>query len=139
LLGHRVPAAARLRIPRPWRSEAAIAALFVVSVLPINLYLSAWRFVDLGRHDHPYYLHRDEVAAMHWLEANSAPFDVVLSSLTTGQYIPSIAGNPAFLAHWAQTLDFLDKRRMVSRFFDAAGPEPDRLAVLTRYGVRYVL
>jgi hypothetical protein len=124
----------RLR-PRP----STLAALFVLATLPVNLYLVSWRVVELARHDYPYYLHRDEVAAMTWLAENSRPEEVVLSSLTLGQYVPSVAGNSAFLAHWAQTLGFFEKRRLVGEFFTAETPEATRLETLRRYGVRYVL
>jgi hypothetical protein len=50
---------------------------------------------------------------------------VVLSSLTIGQYIPAYTGAHAFLAHWAQTLDFFGKSRMVDEFF-AAGTDNQR-------------
>jgi hypothetical protein len=117
---------------------STLAALLVLATLPVNLYLVSWRVVELGRHDYPYYLHRDEVAALAWLAENSRPEEVVLSSLTIGQYLPGVAGNSAFLAHWAQTLDFFEKRRLVGEFFAAQTPEATRLETLRRYGVRYV-
>ena len=76
-------------------------------MLPTNLYLWAWRFTDLGRHDYPYYLYEDEIQALGWLRENAEPDDTALSSLALGQYIPAISGSKAFLAHWAQTVDLL--------------------------------
>jgi hypothetical protein len=121
------------------RNFAAIAATaFVLLVLPVNAYLFAWRFVDLGRVDHPYFLTRDEVGGLQWLAAHSQPTDVVLSTLTIGQYVPSIAGNSAFLAHWAQTLDFYGKQRLVAQLFDPLSSEQDRNVPLDEFSVRYV-
>jgi len=117
-----------------WMSMA-----LVIVVLPTNLYLWAWRFLDLGRHDYPYYLQRDEVAALEWLDENSAAEDIVLSSLTIGQYVPALSGNTAFLAHWAQTVGFYDKRDRVARFFDAATPNEERTQTVSTFGVDYVL
>lgn len=57
-----------------------LAALLLLAVVPTNLYLYAWRFVDLARHERPYYLLNDELAALAWLDAHVAPGDVVLSS-----------------------------------------------------------
>jgi uncharacterized membrane protein len=122
----------------PIRPQVLVAALFIASVIPANLYHFSWRFVDLGRHDYPYYLDLDEVAALQWLEANSWPSDVVLSSLTIGQYIPSVSGNRAFLGHWASTLDFFDKRQMVARFFDSRVSDQERQDILDRFHVAYV-
>jgi hypothetical protein len=118
--------------------NSLIAALILI-ILPTNLYLWAWRFVELGRHDYPYYLHNDEIAALAWLETNAQPDDVVLSSLTIGQYVPAFTGTHAFLAHWAQTVDFYTKEDMVQAFF---GPKTDparRQEVLARYSVDYVI
>jgi hypothetical protein len=128
---------------RRWKwSPAAIRSglvmVWIAAVLPTNLYLWAWRFVELGRRDYPYYLHREEVAALAWLDGRVASDDVVLASLTIGQYVPMLTGAHAFLAHWAQTLDFYDKSRLVEEFF-AAEADPARCrAILKDYSVDYV-
>ena len=112
---------------------------FLLAVLPTNLYLWAWRFVDLARHGYPFYLYRDEVEALDWLQVNTAPDDVVLCSLTVGQYVPAVSGNTAFLAHWAQTIGFFDKRERVARFFDAGVSDSERAKTVHAFGVDYVL
>jgi hypothetical protein len=125
----------------PW-SKAAIehglGAILLLIILPTNFYLWAWRFVDLGRHDYPYYLYKDEIAAMAWLEANTKSDDVVLSSLTIGQYMPALTGRHAFLAHWAQTLDFYGKTAMVTEFFANATDNSRRQDILRQYSVDYI-
>jgi hypothetical protein len=121
------------------RAKRLVVVAFVIAVLPTNVYLWVWRFVDLARHNYPYYLYRDEVAALEWLDQNTGPDDVVLSSLTIGQYIPALSGNTAFLAHWAQTVDFYDKGDRVVRFFDAAALDVERAETLHVFGVDYVL
>ena len=138
LLSHIAPAISKVGRVARGRPDLVLGILFVLAVLPVNVYLYLWRFVDLARHDYPYYLHHDEIAAMRWLEANSQPSDVVLSSLTIGQYLPSVSGNTAFLAHWAQTLDFYRKMDMVASFFDPASSEQDRLNLIQRFGVSYI-
>jgi hypothetical protein len=119
-------------------AEMTVGILAVLLVVPVNLYLLGWRFVDLGRHDYPYYLHRDDVAALRWIEANASPSDVVLSSLTIGEYVPSYTRAHAFLAHWAQTLDFYGKRDDVDRYFDAKTDPSFRLSLDSQFGVKYV-
>ena len=116
-----------------------VAAAFVLAVLPTNVYLWAWRFVDLARHDYPYYLYRDEITALEWLDQNTQPEDIVLSSLVVGQYVPALSGNTAFLAHWAQTVDFFDKGDRVARFFDVATADSEREETLRTFDVGYVL
>ncbi len=122
----------------PGTATRLAAAALVMIVLPTNIYLFTWRFTDLSKHDYPYYLYNDEISAMNWLEANAKPEDVVLSSLTTGQYIPALTGTNAFLAHWAQTLDFYGKSEMVQEFFDAGTSDTRRQQILLEYHVRYI-
>jgi hypothetical protein len=112
--------------------------LFVLLTLPVNLYIWAWRYVELNRHDYPFYLHKDEVAALHWLDAHTDPDQVVLSSLTVGQYIPGVAGNTAFLAHWAQTVDFYTKEALVTEFFARGSSDEVRQQILRDHDLAYV-
>ena len=121
------------------RLRRLVVVAFVLAVLPTNVYLWAWRFVDLARHDYPFYLYRDDEAALDWLRENTSPEDVVLCSLTVGQYLPAISGNVAFLAHWAQTVNFYDKQDRVARFFDTATLDVERVETLRAFGVDYVL
>jgi len=133
------PAIAQWKFGIGGRAQRLAVVAFVLAVLPTNVYLWTWRFMDLARHDYPYYLHQDEVAALGWLRENTSPDNVVLCSLTLGQYVPALSGNTAFLAHWAQTVNFFDKRNRVARFFDAATPDAERAETLHTFGVDYVL
>jgi uncharacterized membrane protein len=120
------------------RWQQMVLPIFLLAILPTNLYLWSWRLVDLNRRDYPYYLYRDEIAAMEWV-AEGTPVDaVVLSALETGQYLPALSGRRAFLAHWAQTVDFYDKEERVAHFFDAQADEASRMATIDRFGVDYV-
>lgn len=113
--------------------------LFVAFITLTNLYLLGWRVIDLRRHDYPYYLYRDEVAALRWLEANTNPDDVVLTSLSLGHYLPGLSGNKAFLSSGVMTMNFNVKRQMVDDFFDAAVRDEERRAMIERYDIRYVI
>ncbi|MGQ9626019.1 MAG: hypothetical protein ACUVV0_03830 [Anaerolineae bacterium] len=120
------------------RLSRILSIAFVLLVLPTNIYLLGWRFVDLNRHEYPYFLYKDDIAALAWLEENTMPSDVVLSSITIGQYIPALSGNKAFLAHWADTVDFFGKTKMVDRFFDLETDDSYRLNLLDEFDVRYI-
>jgi hypothetical protein len=122
----------------PGASTAAAVAL-VALVIPVNLYLFAWRFYDLGRHDYPYYLHADESAALGWVDAHAPPDAVVLSAEPVGRFVPGLTGTHAFLAHFAQTTHFYEKRRLVAQFFARDTSEEWRRRLLQQYGVGYVL
>jgi hypothetical protein len=128
----------RVFFSEEWVERMLVAALVVI-VLPTNLYLLTWRFVDLGRHRHPYYLYNDEVQALEWLEANARPDTVVLSGIEIGQYIPSRTDNRAFLAHWAMTADIYTKQRLVAQFFNPDTSDETRRAMLEDYEISYIL
>ena len=137
-----VPALARWRKPgqAPTRRLVVTTATAIILFSSLtNIYLLGWRFLDLSRHDYPFYLHQDEVAALHWLEANAQGDDVVLSSLEVGQYLPAETGAHAFLAHWAQTVDYYHKEAAVTRFFDPAAPDSARAQLVAEHSVDYII
>jgi hypothetical protein len=123
----------------PDRFQRLASLLFVLAVLPTSVYLLAWRVYDLNRHEYPYFLYQDDLDALAWLRENTVPSDVVLSARTVGQYIPAVAGNKAFLAHWAQTVGFFEKIEMVESFFARETDDAYRLALVEEFDVRYVL
>lgn len=135
---HSRPALQKRKLNDPEFLRRALAGLLVLVILPTNLYLWAWRFVDLSRHDYPYYLYQDEISAMNWLDTNVKPDDVVFSSLTTGQYIPAMTGAHAYLAHWAETLDFFHKSDVVNEFYSTSSSTAQREQILKAGKVNYV-
>jgi hypothetical protein len=132
----------RAHPPEGRRSEAGLArwipAAVLLAVLPTNLYLFAWRLVDLRRHDYPFYLRADDREAMRWLEANAGRDAVVLSAFVTGHYIPGLTGARGFLTNAVMTLDFNRKRRLVQDFFRNGHMDEGRRALLSDIGVDYV-
>lgn len=133
-----IPAMARwLHRPAP-SITSWVFSLFILLIVPANIYLWTWRFIDLARHSYPFYLYKQEVSAMDWLRENSPPEAVVMSSLTIGQYLPAVSGNTAFLAHWAQTVDFYTKSDLVHQFYTGSLDDPQRKKVLDEYRVQYV-
>ncbi len=125
------------RWPR-WGSRRAMSALLLLVVTPTNVYLFVWRFVDLNRHDSPFFIYRDEAAALQWLDGKVAADDVVLSSEMIGQFVPGATGGTAFVAHYAMTLDYFGKLEQVKKFFDADVEDAWREALIREYNVRYV-
>ncbi|MGH2593621.1 MAG: hypothetical protein ACRDGG_08930 [Anaerolineae bacterium] len=129
---------ARLRIT-PERLTAWSAALFLLAVLPTNLYIFGWRLVDLNRHDYPFYLYRDDAAAIEWLDTHTAESDVVLGSFVIGHYVPGLAGNRTFLSNAVMTANFNQKFEDVQHFFDSSTQDAWRDDLMNRYGIRYVI
>jgi hypothetical protein len=124
--------------PRRWNAEIAIPVLFLISISLTNIYLWAWRFFDLSRHDYPFYLYRDEVSGLDWLDKQGSESDVVIGSLDIGQYVPVITGKPSFLAHWAQTVDFHEKANLVQQFYSDQPDEEMRKNIIKEFGIKYI-
>ena len=59
--------------------------------------------------------------------------------MDVGQYIPGISGRRAFLAHWAETLDFYHKQQLVDEFFNPSTTDNARMNTLSQYQVQYIL
>jgi hypothetical protein len=125
--------------PRAPRIAHWLPLVFVLAVLPTNVYYIGWRMLDLGRHQAPYSLSVHEVAALDWLDRTASSDDVVFSGLELGQYVPARSDARTFLGHWAQTVDFYGKRASVARFFDPATADIERQALLDEFAIRYVL
>jgi hypothetical protein len=127
---------------RGWRRQACVAswvpALFLLAVLPTNLYLFAWRITELNRHTYPYYLNQSEVRAMEWLEATALPDDVILSSFVIGHYLPGFTGSKAFLSNAVMTMDFNHKYELVDRFYRNDMTDEERSRLLVQYNILYI-
>ncbi len=117
----------------------AARALLLLAVLPTNVYLYAWRFVELRRQAPPYYLHRDEAAALDWLRHHAAPEDVVLAPEAIGQFVPNYGESRAYLAHWAMTNRYHERVARVRAFFDPDVVDAWRAQLLRQEGVTLVL
>jgi hypothetical protein len=113
--------------------------VFVLAVLPTNIYYIGWRMLDLGRHQAPYSLSVHEVAALDWLDTHATADDVIFSGLEIGQYVPARSDGRAFIGHWAQTVDFYGKRDTVAHFFASSTDDAERQTLIDEFGIRYVL
>jgi hypothetical protein len=119
--------------------RTALTAALVAFVSLTNVYLYAWRLVDLRRHSAPYYVHRDELAALEWLAANTSASDVVLAPANVGQFVPNYGKTRAYLAHWAMTNRYFERRANVERFFSSSPEVGWRRDLMRREGVTLVL
>jgi hypothetical protein len=126
------------------RLGAAIAArapalVLAALILPTNLYLVAWRLLELRRPSSDLYVTVDEHAALATLAATTRPGDVALAVEAVGRWVPNHGRTRAFLAHWAMTNRYLDRRRDVARFFSAGADDGWRQRLLADNGVTYVI
>jgi hypothetical protein len=136
-------------VPRVFRwtagrlsADAAAAAARVALVLllvPTNLYLYAWRFVEIRRQAPPYFLRQDEKAALDWLARNATPADVALAPEMIGQFVPNYGATRAYLAHWAMTNRYHERVDRVRTFFSPETSDEWRISLMKAEGVTLVL
>jgi hypothetical protein len=143
LFDHIIPGVEKFIQARNWSfpiqklQTFAMVSLLVIA-MPTNLYLWAWRFIDLGRHTYPYYLRQDEVKALDCLSQQGVGDDTVFSSQMIGQYIPMLTGKHAFVAHWAQTVRYAEKLSWSEQFFKAETDDDWREKLLNDFQIDYV-
>jgi hypothetical protein len=63
----------------------------------------------------------------------------VLAPIELGQFVPSYGETRAYLAHWAMTNRFFERRDAVERFFSPATTDTERAALLDADRVTLVL
>lgn len=132
------PSLSRL-VPRRAFASIALPTLVLASVILTNGYLTAWRLVDLKRAQYPYFLSSGDVAALETIAQVAARGDVVLSSPEIGVFVPVYTDARPFVAHWAQTLEFLPRRDIVARLFSPATSAGEQRGLLKASGARFVL
>jgi hypothetical protein len=128
---------------RPRYSVAGLqrlaTVLLVVLLALSNLYVFASvSFSNVVQQPDLLFRTTEEMAAVRWLREQGERGGVVLGSYQTGNLVAARAGNPVFIGHWAETVDFAEKEELVARFFDAATADSWRQELLADYGVRYV-
>jgi len=140
---HDTVAPAAARGLKRWLDAAAAARAarlaLVLIVIPTNVYLYAWRFVELRRQAAPYYLLQDEAAALDWLARNASAEDVVIAPEIIGQFVPNYGQTRAYLAHWAMTNRYHERVTRVKTFFTPRTADQWRADVMTGEGVTMVL
>jgi len=130
-----------LRVVRPalwrsWRRWATVLWVGVSALSALWFILLAGLYVSTRPADLFYAPAAQEVAT--WLTAH-APDQPVLSAWRTGNLLAAQGTVKVFLGHPIETLDYAAKAAEVERFFQATTPAAERLSLLRRYGIGYVV
>jgi hypothetical protein len=128
----------RLNVNMPRVRTAFIIGL-VAFVALTNVYLTGWRVVDLRRQDYPYYLAREDVQALEQLDTVASDGDVVLASPHIGLFVPVYSDARPYVAHWAQTLYFHQRRYVARWFYSQDITASERSSLLASQNIAYVI
>ena len=77
------------------------------------------------------------IAGLDWLQVYTPRSAVVLSGVTTGNYIPVYAGNTTFIGH-ANTVNSETKEAAVANFYRNRLSEKEEMAWVTSQGIDYI-
>jgi hypothetical protein len=131
-------------LPQPGRGDARsrlrwLALPMVVALMSMsNLYLTAGFTAAAAGRSPAIFWPADMLAGVDWLGENTSREETILAAFDTGNLIPARIGHRVVLGHWIETVAYEDRLAQVTRFFDAATSDEERLALLQRYGVSYV-
>lgn len=134
-VAHRLQA----RLPGLRVARVAMPGLVIAFLMLTNVYLTAWRIVDLRRQEYPYYLTSSDVAVLESLPDVTDREDIVLSSVELGLFVPVYSDARPYVAHWAQTLRFFERREDAQHFFSPDTSDDERIRLLREGGIDFVL
>jgi len=115
-----------------------VIALILLAMVPTNILLLGSGSLAVLARLGPIFRSGGQVRALDWLAARVTYDDVVLSSYSTGNYLPARAGARAFIGLGTETVHIEEKRALVNRFFDASASDEWRAQFLRQWRITYI-
>ena len=120
------------------RAYRQVRLLALAGLLPSSLLLLAISYLAALSSQPPIKYPADEVAALIWLNQNSQPGEVVLSTFETGNRIPAYTHLRVYVGHGPETIHATAKTETAQRFFsDELSPE-DRAQLYESMAIHYI-
>jgi hypothetical protein len=125
-------------VHRRWGRRLLLGSFLAVSLLTSGFLILGGSAVSSSGAE-GIFVSGDLDAALEWLNQNAPAGSVLLASEPVGVYAPARAGVRTVIGHGFETPDFDRKEAEVRAFYSGDMPDPQRLALLERYHVDYVL
>lgn len=126
-------------LPRSrWLRRALLGGFLAISLLTPAFLILGGSAVSSGRAE-GIFISGDLDAVLEWLNRNAPPGSVLLASEPVGVYAPARAGVRSVVGHGFETPDFDRKEAEVRAFYSGDMSDQQRVALLERYHVDYVL
>jgi hypothetical protein len=121
---------------------AVVAAIIILPLLvstPVYLFASGNREVR-NNADGYYYVSRDVMDGLHYLQTGTKPGDVVFATVETSRLIPGLAGNTVVWGHWAQSVDLPERQNWITNLFNAHADwtDPNRASQFWGTNIQYI-
>jgi hypothetical protein len=86
----------------------------------------------------PYYLEKEFKEAFQWLKNNLPDNEIILSSPIIDNFIPGFSGKIVYLGHEIETLNFEEKRKKVTEFFQDNQNDFQKKQFLKKNRIKYI-
>lgn len=113
-------------------------ALILLAMVPTHILLMSGGVLAALTRAAPVFRDSGEVQALNWLAARATYDDVVLSSYSTGNYLPARVGARVFIGLGTETARIEQKRALAKQFFDASTSDEWRIQFLRDWRITYV-
>lgn len=133
----------KIQIKR-WLSGPLIILIMILFFGFSNLYVLAEDLIlysDSKYRKEPEYIYLDQAynEAFSWLAERTAKQAVILGDHIPSHFASGFALKISYLSHWAETLDFWEKRDKFLKFFQTETDEQWRRDFLAKEGIDYLL
>lgn len=125
----------RARQQRWNRGRLVLAVLGSLSSLLLTLGI----IISVRRPSPPLFRHTPELAAFQWLNENAPDESVVLTEPENGNALPAYADVRPLTGHGPETIDWVEKERLVTQYFSGGMTSEERAALYERYSIDYVM
>jgi len=119
------------------RFKSMVIALMIF-VVPTNAIVILSGVQAVKQRAPQIFLTKNEVQALEWVKKNVREDDVILSSPTTGLYIPAYTGRQVYYGHPFETTEAEHKRREAEGFFKEPWTSDQRKSFLVKNEIDYV-
>jgi len=125
---------------RNWAlATVAVVSLPLLMATPVYLLRYAATTVR-NNADDTYYMSNDMLAGLRFLKEKTQPEEIVYANIATSRLIPAFSGNTVLWGHWAQSVDFAERRQWNAHLFQATpiGPDQERSEEFWGTGIHYI-
>lgn len=127
------------------RYAVNIKTFFVIAAIIVvfsSIDSAAFLLTDidyLKKNSFPFFLDKNLLSALNWMNINTDNRDIILSSREIGNFIPRYTGNRVFIGHWAQTINIEQKQKEVEKFYSLEASKQEMNDFLKANSISYVL
>jgi hypothetical protein len=122
----------------PHRFRLLTICLFLLA-LPTNLVILLTAQAGIANRDPSIYLSETEFQALNWIEANTEPDSLILSSPDMGLYIPASTGRRVIYGHPLETVNAEAEENFVRSIFEGRWSETQMWELIESRGIDYII